>query len=198
MTGPTRLVLVRHAQPHGGNLVLPTLDVELDRTGREQAEALAGSLAALGPAAVYSSPLARAVQTARPPATQLGLEPEIVPDLREIDFGEIAGLSLEALERLHPELIGWTSAPSRLVFPGGESVRSLRDRTVPAVEAIVRANPGATAVVVCHGVVIRAVLADVLEMPLDAMFRFDVPYGGTSVIDWFGDHALVRSINGPL
>jgi hypothetical protein len=46
--------------------------------------------------------------------------------------------------------------------------------------------------------VIRAVLAELLQMPLDAIFRLEIPYCGVSVIDWFGDRPFVRSINGSL
>ena len=195
MTAATRIVIVRHAQPHGGALVLPTPEVELDETGVEHAERLSHALASRSPAAVYSSPYARTVQTAQPLAALLGLEAVAVPDLREIDFGKVAGLSLEEVARDHPELMSWTTAPSAVVFPGGEAVEAVRDRAVPAVETLVRAHPGETVVVICHGVVIRVVLACALEMPLDAMFRFDIPYGSTSVIDWFDGRPLVRSVN---
>jgi broad specificity phosphatase PhoE len=198
MTAPARLVLVRHAVPADGGVVLPTAEVELGETGREQARLLAERLAPAPPTALYSSPRPRAVQTARPLADRLGVELEIVPDLRELDFGELQGLPLEEIERRHPDLAGWTSAPTSAVFPGGESVLSLSDRVLGATRAIVRAHPGATAIAVCHGVVIRAVLADALRMPLDAMFRLEVPYCSVCVVDWYGDRPLVRSINGAL
>jgi alpha-ribazole phosphatase len=198
VTGPTRLVLVRHALPADGGLVLPTAEVGLGEAGHEQARLLAPRLAAVRPTALYSSPRPRAVQTARPVADLLGIEPEIVADLRELEFGELEGMALVDIGQRHPELVGWTSRPSGAVFPGGETVSSVRDRTVAATEAIARANPGGTAVVVCHGVVIRVVLAEMLEMPLDAIFRFEVPYCGVSVVDSFGDRTLVRSINGSL
>ena len=89
-----------------------------------------------------------------------------------------------------------TAAPSRVAFPGGESVESLNERAVGAARAIAAAHSDGTAIVVCHGVVIRVVLADALRMPLDSIFRFEVPYCGVSVVDWFGDRPLVRSING--
>jgi broad specificity phosphatase PhoE len=194
----TRVVLVRHALPADGGLVLPASDVGLGEQGTEQARLLAASLAAASPTALYSSPRPRAVETARPLAELTGLEPVLVPDLTEIDFGELEGMPLAEIEERFPELADWTTTPTSVAFPGGESVETLRDRAVPAVHAIAQANPDATTVVVCHGVVIRVVAGEALAMPLDAIFRFDVPYCSVSVIDWFGERPLVRSINGAL
>jgi alpha-ribazole phosphatase/probable phosphoglycerate mutase len=198
VTGPTRIVLVRHALPADGGLVLPVAEVGLGEAGHEQARLLASRVAAVQPTALYSSPRPRAVQTARPIADLIGIEPEIVADLRELDFGELEGMSFAEIERRYPELVGWTSAPSSAVFPRGESIPSVRERAAGATRAIALAHPGGTAVVVCHGVVIRVVLAEMLRMPLDAIFRLEIPYCGVSVIDWFGDRPLVRSINGSL
>jgi broad specificity phosphatase PhoE len=191
-----RLVLVRHAQPADGGVVLPLDEVGLGETGREQAALLARSLEAADPEALYSSPMPRALETVRPLAELFAIEPEIVPGLRELDFGDLRGVPLKEIELRYPDFLGWTAAPSGVSFPGGESVRSLSGRAVEAARGIARAHPDGAAIVVCHGVVIRAVLADALAMPLDSIFRFHVPYCSVSVIDWFGDRPLVRSING--
>ncbi len=197
MNDAARLVLVRHARPRDAELrVYGSLDVELGKEGLEQASALAATLAGVPLAAVYTSPLVRAIATARPLAGRLGLEPLIVPDLRELDFGELEGLAIADVESRHPELLRWTEAPSRVVFPGGESVAALRRRAVAAAAAIAGAHAGETVAVVSHSVTLRAILADALGMPPDAMFRLDVPYCGVSVVDWFGPRPLVRSLNG--
>ena len=83
-----------------------------------------------------------------------------------------------------------------MVFPGGESVADVQRRAVAAARQIADAHPGETAVVVSHGVTLRMVLADALRMPLDAIFRLELSHCGISVVDWFGDRALVRSVNG--
>jgi ribonuclease H / adenosylcobalamin/alpha-ribazole phosphatase len=195
VTGPARLVFVRHALPADGGVVLPLPDVGLGETGREQAALLAARLASTGLDALYASSMPRALETARPLADLAGLEPQVVPDLREIDFGELEGMPIEDIERTHPDLAGWTTAPSSVGFPGGETVETLSARAVEAARTIAGAHPGETAVVICHGVVIRALLADVLGMPIDSIFRFDIPYCSVSVVDWFGEHPLLRSLN---
>ena len=199
MSGPARLVLVRHAlTAEHGVRVVGRLDVPLGAEGRAQAERLAERLAREPVAAVYSSPLARALDTARPLAARLGLEPVAVPDLRELDFGELDGLTLEEIEQRHPSFLPWTEAPAAVEFPGGESVAALARRAAAAMRAIAAEQQGETAVVVSHGVTLRAALADALGMELDNMFRLDVAHGGISVVEWYGDGPLVRSVNVPV
>jgi broad specificity phosphatase PhoE len=196
VTAPARLILVRHGLAAGhGERVIGSLNVRLLEDGAAQAERLAGRLAPERVAAVYSSPLARALDTARPLAERLGLEPVVVPDLRELDFGVLEGLTLTEVEELHPELLAWTAAPAAVALPGGETVEALAARAIAATRAIAAAHAAETAVVVSHGVTLRAVLADALGMQLDRMFRLDLTHGAFSVVDWFGDLPLVRSVN---
>src|SRR5204863_392301 len=81
-------------------------------------------------------------------------------DLREIDFGELEGLTLaEGVER-YPAESRWMLAPAGAAFPGGESVAALRKRAVASAHAIATRHDGETAAVFSHAVVIRAILAD--------------------------------------
>jgi broad specificity phosphatase PhoE len=192
----TRLVLIRHARPVDAGLrVFGSLDVLLGADGVAQAEQLIERLADETVTAVYSSPLVRALDTALPLARKLGLEPVIVPDLREIDFGELEGLTPVELEERYPEYLPWTNDPAGVVFPGGESVAEVQRRAHAATREIIAAHPGETAVVVAHGVTLRIVLADALRMPLSALFRLELSHCGISIVDWFGDRALVHTVN---
>lgn len=195
--GAARLVLVRHAEPDESvrGRVYGRLDVDLSAAGRVDAERIAALLRAQRVAAVYTSPLRRAVATAEPLARALALRPVTVDALREIDFGELEGLRLEEVEKLHPEHVGWTAASADTRFPGGESVSALRARAAGAARGLAQRHQGQTIVVCSHAVVIRAVLADALVMPPEAMFRLDQSYGGISVVDWFDAVPLVRVVN---
>jgi probable phosphoglycerate mutase len=192
-----RMILVRHAEPDEGmrDRIYGRLDPELSEGGREHAAALAASLAGEPIAAVYTSPLLRARSTAAPLGARLGLETRVEDDLREIDFGELEGLTLaEAVER-YPDESRWTAAPAGALFPGGESVAALRERAVAAARSIAAHHEGETAAVFSHAVVIRAILADALAMAPDAMFRLDQSYGGISVVEWFDGNPFVRVVN---
>src|SRR5262245_33095324 len=108
--------------------VFGRLDVALSDTGRAHAEQIAEALADEPIAAVYSSPRRRALDTARPLARALGLEPVVVDDLREIDFGELEGLTVPEIAERFPDAVTWMTAPAGAAFPGGESVAALQER----------------------------------------------------------------------
>jgi alpha-ribazole phosphatase len=192
-----RLILVRHAEPDEEvrDRIYGRLDPELSERGREHAATIAAELERESIAAVYTSPRLRALATAEPLAARLDLDARVEDDLREIDFGELEGLTLaEAVER-YPAESRWTAAPARVLFPGGDSVAALRARAIAAAQSIAVRHEGETAAAFTHAVVIRAILADALAMPPDALFRLDQSYGGISVVEWFDGNPFVRVVN---
>jgi broad specificity phosphatase PhoE len=159
--------------------------------------ALAGDLAHLEIAAVYTSPLRRARETAAPIAARQRLPLLSRDDLRELDFGACEGRSYEEIARTMPDLYArWMSAPTTVEFPDGESFTALSLRALAAAERIRADLGGQIAVVVTHGGVCRALLADVLRLPVEVIFRLDVGYARASVIDWYGEEPVVRLVNG--
>ncbi|HYX84749.1 MAG TPA: histidine phosphatase family protein [Gaiellales bacterium] len=198
MSTTTRLVLIRHAQPteeaHGR--CYGSLDIGLSSRGRRRAQRLARTLDRIPLAAVYISPSSRALETATPLAAARGLTPIIDEALREIDFGAFEGHSYDEIQLAAPDLYrAWMETPTRVRFPGGESYPLLRRRALAAMHAIRRRHAGETAVIVSHGGILRAMLADCLAMPDEAIFRLDQSYGGLSLIDWLDETPLVRVVN---
>jgi broad specificity phosphatase PhoE len=176
-----KLILVRHAEPAAGvrGRCYGTLDVELSERGRKQAGALAATLRDERVDLVVSSPRRRALQT----AAALGRPVDVDERLCELDFGDFEGRTYDELEREEPELFRrWMSSPTTVRFPNGESYADLRARA-------------RSAVVVTHGGVIRAGLAEWLELPDRAIFRLDQRYCGVTVVEWLGDEPLVRVLN---
>jgi alpha-ribazole phosphatase/probable phosphoglycerate mutase len=170
------------------------LDVSLSRAGHERARAVAGALQGIPLDAVFSSPLRRALETAAPFARARGLEPVVHEGLRELSFGAIEGLSYDEIARERPELFeSWMSDPTGTRFPDGESFGDLRERALAAAEEI-RAEHESAAIV-AHGGVTRAILAAALNMPDEAIFRLDQPFGAISVVDWIDGSPVVRGIN---
>ena len=196
--GATRLVLVRHAEPEesAAGRCYGRLDVALSDQGRRQAEELAALLSPLPPAAVYSSPLRRALETAAPIAAARGLSPIVHDGLRELDFGEVEGMRFEDIAVERPALFrSWMDAPAEVSFPGGESLPELRDRALAAASEIRLGHEGETVAVVAHGGVVRVVLGDALGLSDGAIFRLDQAYGAVSVVDWLGGTPVVRAVN---
>jgi broad specificity phosphatase PhoE len=197
---PTRLYLVRHAETaeSGNGRCTGRTDRPLSASGRESAERLAWTFAGLGLAAVYSSPLGRATATAWPIAAAAGLESIYLEGLAEIDFGafegrtfaEIAAADLQLYER-------WMGAPTTVRFPGGESYADVKTRAVASARDIVGRHPGSSVLTVSHGGPIRAIVADVLEIPDRALFRIDIAHASVTLIDWWDGRPLLRGFNWP-
>jgi probable phosphomutase (TIGR03848 family) len=184
------LVLIRHATTPttGKRLGGWTPGVHLDAGGREQAERVAGRLAAAPVAAVYASPLERTQETARILARPHDLRVRTRRGIGEVDFGEWTDRPLGQLRRRKAwELV--QRAPSRVTFPGGESIRAVQARAVDTLEDLAAAHGDDLVVVVSHADVIKAAIAHYLAMPLDAFQRLVVAPASVSVVH-LGDGAV--------
>jgi broad specificity phosphatase PhoE len=134
------------------------LPVPLDDTGRAQALELAKRAAAHDFAVLWTSPLLRARETADAIASATGLEPREDERLAETDAGEWTDRSFEEVRAAAPEAFDSFIAGERaFAFPGGESLVHQQERVVAALEQIERGE--LPAIVVCHGMVIRAALS---------------------------------------
>jgi len=168
------ILLIRHGEnDYIKKGVLPgrTPDLHLNEKGRSQAQALAERLAKAPIKAVYSSPLERAIETAEPLASALGLEAIIRPDLIETDIGEWQGMSHKALRRSKAWRIVQT-APSLWRFPNGESFSECQTRIVGELEAL-RTKHEEKDLFACvsHGDPIRLAVAYYLGLSLDHFQR---------------------------
>jgi probable phosphoglycerate mutase len=154
----------------------------LSEEGRRQAEALAGRLAGLPRlAALYSSPLERAHETATPLAGSRGLAVLVEPGLVDCDNGRWTGLELKALRR-RPEWKMVQRYPSGFRFPDGESFTEMQSRVTVTLTRLVGQHPGEVVVAVSHGDPIKAALAQALGVPLDLFQRIVVSPASVSVI----------------
>jgi len=195
----TRLLLVRHGEPEEASRgrVYGRLDYALSPVGEEQAAATCAWIAASHPpAALYVSPRRRARDTARPLAEALGLEARVRDGLAELDFGVCEGLPFEEVRARWPELArDFLRAPGLVRFPDGEAVAELAARAAAVVAELRAAHRGEAVAVVAHGGTNRAILADALGLPRDALFRLDQSYAAVSVLDLYDDGAVVRLLN---
>ncbi|MEA2498241.1 MAG: hypothetical protein QOH26_646 [Actinomycetota bacterium] len=135
-------------------------DIELDPLGLEQAVAAASRLRSESLAAVYSSALKRAIDTAEPIAKEHGLTVQTDPAFNEIDQGEWTGLSTAEIRRRWPDL--WGPHRHYSSRPGGESPADVRKRALEGVRRIVEAHPSGRVVLVSHGGTIRWLSAEAL------------------------------------
>jgi broad specificity phosphatase PhoE len=158
----TTVYLVRHGATEWNHSkrAQGQADIDLNDTGRRQAEATAGDLAGEPLVAVYASDLKRAYLTAEPIAARHGLEVRTDPAFREIDQGEWEGMHVDEIKARWPDL--WGPARHYAARPGGESPAQVRERALKGLLEVVRAHPDGAVVVVSHGGTIRWLSAEAL------------------------------------
>lgn len=160
-----RILLIRHGRQSDARC---NVDVGLAAEGRRQAEAVARRIEHWGVEKMYSSDLIRARQTAEIINARLRLPHEIVGELREIDFGALHGLTDEEIDARFGQ---FKQDQSRMDLdlhypgPGGENIADLLERVLPAITAIAQGPENAVAIST-HGVVIRALAAFAVGIPL--------------------------------
>lgn len=171
----TRIVLVRHGQTEWNRVerFRGRADVPLDAVGLAQAEATAARIERrYRVAAVYSSPLSRALRTAEALAKRLAIGVQTHAGLVDIDYGAWQGLTPEEVRQRQPELLeAWYQAPHTVRIPGGESLDDLRTRCTEAMSEFIGRHPESTVVLVAHTVVNRVILLAVLGLGNDRFWH---------------------------
>lgn len=195
---PTRLWLIRHAEVEaryqgvfGGRI-----DMDLSPRGHEQAFTLAKYLHQRPFDALYASPMKRVQQTLAPLVVNGVPKPVILPELREIDFGDWTGLGWnEVREKFKISAFAWLEQLECGGIANAECAETLRDRIEPCFRRIVQDHPGQRIVIACHGGVIRMFLALVLGWPLSKMSAFDIEYASLTQVALFPHKARLQLVN---
>jgi probable phosphoglycerate mutase len=196
------LLLIRHALPvriegEEGTAA----DPELAELGHEQASALAEYLAGEAVDVLYVSPLRRALQTAEPVATKLGLEMTIDEELAEFDRHSHFYIPIEELRELKDER--WDDlVEGRWGVDGEVDPSTFKSVVVEAVERVITANAGKTVAIVCHGGVINAYFAHLLDLDFPMFFeptytsisRVLASSAGQRQVKSINEHAHVRAL----
>ena len=188
MTGTTRVYLVRHGATalSAEDRFSGAVGVELSEEGREQARCLAPRIAREGITHVFTSPLSRAVDTARLAVLAPGREPQTRDGLREIAHGHWEGLTREEVETRFPaEYAAWEEDPFTFAPEGGESGVAVLARALPVIREIVSAHPGERLLVVSHKATIRLLLSSLLGFDARGYRdRLDLAPASLTVIDF--------------
>jgi broad specificity phosphatase PhoE/ribonuclease HI len=195
----TRLLLLRHGQTAlsvqrrysgRGNPALTEL-------GQRQAEAAAGYLGKRGGiAAVISSPLQRAYETAAAAAQALNLDVTTDDDLIETDFGDWEGLTFAEAAARDPELHRRWLRDTSIEPPGGESFDDVAARVCRARERIIERYQGATVLTVSHVTPIKTMLRLALDAGPGILYRLHLDLASLSIAEFYSDGASsVRLVN---
>lgn len=198
----TGLALVRHGQQERPTSPVFTpadwVDPPLSELGRRQAEVVGASFADRPVDLVVSSHLSRALETARAIAGHHGLEPLVLPDLREVETYRDLDDGMSPEDALPAPF--WRGVQERWpterrwdLIPFGESSDELRHRVVSTLEGLLAMHPDAHLVVVCHGGVINAYLAHLLGIVPDMFFM--PAHASVTHVRRLGGRRVLHSLN---
>tara|TARA_B110000438_G_C15783234_1_gene637225 strand:+ start:405 stop:1046 length:642 start_codon:yes stop_codon:yes gene_type:complete len=199
----TLVIYIRHGKTPTTGIKLPgrAPGLHLSEEGLIQAKTVAEELAkstkhlpGKGIASIYSSPMERTKETAKPIAKIFGLKIKTSQGLNECDFGSWTGRKLSALSKLN----AWSivqKQPSAFRFPNGESFMEMQTRIVNEVSKIAGLHKNQTIICVSHADPIKAALASAIGTPLDLFQRIVVGPCSASAVLYTKEKPIVMTIN---
>ena len=164
----TTVIFIRHGQSECNleRRFAGQIDAKLTDLGRRQAQSAAKALQAFPITRIYSSPLSRAMETAKPTAERLGLTIVPEPGILEIDAGEWEGLSFDEIAEKYPEEFDHLQNDrSLLQTPGGESMRNVFDRVTACLDRLVSENRGGCIALFSHALPLRSMMCFWKKIP---------------------------------
>ena len=170
----TRIYLVRHGTTDWNKeeIFRGRAECKLNETGKAEARALAAYLEDIPLAGIYSSPLSRAMETARPTAEFKSLEVISDPAFTDLDFGTWQGLPLKEAQERYPDLYRlWREQPGEVSFPGGENLTQVRNRAWEGLIRLAERNPQRTILIVTHRVVTKVLICAALGLDLSHFWQ---------------------------
>lgn len=198
------LYLLRHGETVGPKKVYKGhIDVPLSEQGQRQARSVAKFLKEfskryeLEKQIIYSSPLVRAKTTAEILAEELSIPVKVRQDLKERSFGKWEGLSINEILSLYPEEFErWRLNPLKFSPPQGESTEDVSKRANKALQEIINTNKNCQIFIVAHGGINRVILCNILEIPLQNIFRIEQEFACVNIVEFYNSNPVVKLING--
>jgi len=192
------LILVRHGETHENHRhrIQGLLDTELSDLGRRQARAVAYALRNEPIQAIYSSPLKRALNTAREVDRLHGVGVQILKGLQEMDLGRLDGLRWQEVGENYPDFWRrWLADAASAQIPGGESLTRVQTRVWAAVEQVLAQGHQGPVVLVSHFFALLALIFKVLDLPLSEFRRMELGVGSISLLRLEEDRQILYRVN---
>lgn len=178
----TRICIVRHGETdwNAERRIQGQIDIPLNDTGRQQAIAAARGLADEAFAAIYSSDLKRAGDTAAAAAGLLNLPVQFEPGLRERHYGEFQGLTQDEI-KARGDYARYVNRDASFAFGNGESLSSFAERIKDTVNRLARRHVGQTVLLFAHGGVLDVIYRVATHRPLETRRDFPIP---NAALNW--------------
>ena len=196
----TRIFLIRHGETDWNRMhrFQGRINIPLNQEGKNQAHALALALKYESFTAIYSSPLIRAMETARSikifhPSTPLFEEEGLI----EMDLGKFDGMEVGYWTAQYQDFFKtWRSTPSSLKMPDGESLQEVQVRAIGTVERLTKSHPSGSTLMLCsHNFVNRTILCHILDLPLDRFREVQQDTVALNILYVQGHRLLVEVMN---
>jgi len=194
----SRLLLIRHGdtESNSAERYWGDTDVKLSDAGLRQAERLRDRLATERINAIYSSDLSRALVTAETIASNHRLEIITCAELREMNFGELEGLTFDEISRRYPEVTElWLKRSPKLKCPGGESLEEHNIRISQFTGRLENHAPQETIVIVAHSGSLRSLLCHLLGIGPERRWQFRLDLASLTILDTYSQGAILSLLN---
>ena len=194
----SRLLLVRHGSTdlNSARRFQGHSDIELSTDGYTQVERLRDRLAAEKIDFIYSSDLKRALATAKVISSRHKVEVITCSELREINYGNVEGLTFEEIGRRYPEVAEQcTNWSVQLQFPGGEGFNELKERVNKFLDRLKQHAPEQTILIVSHGGPLRLLVCRLLGIGLECWWQIRFDNASLSVVETYPRGAILSLLN---
>lgn len=179
------LILIRHGETDWNRIgrCQGVADIVLNENGKRQAREVAHSLKDSDIAAVYSSDLKRAHETAQHIADHHGLTVQLEPGLQEMNQGDLEGLTFPDIRDQYAEVLKqWRESPETLRLPSGESLVEVQNRAWEVFEKVHDAHIGETIVAVSHNLTIITLLCKISGVGLKGFRDFHIEATSKNIV----------------
>jgi len=192
------IILVRHGKTdwNVGRRVMGRRPIPLNQVGRQEATRITMALTGISIDAIYTSPIRRALETARIIARGRSLRVGHAEELSEIDYGEWVGRTFDEIS-FEPAYQIYHKTPKKLQPPGGEKIIAVQKRAVRFVEKLKKKHKKGRVIVVSHADVIKTILLHYLRMDLNDLLRIRIDNGSLSVLSFSNGRHRATAVNCP-
>ncbi len=192
-----RVLLVRHGDTelNSAERYWGWTDVKLSAAGLRQAERLRSRLAVEKIDAIYSSGLERASVTAKIIASRHQLEVVACAELREVNFGQLEGLTFSEISQLYPEVAKLWEERSLKEYPGGDNLSKFSNRVGKFLSRLEKHTAEETILIVAHAGVLRTLIFQLLDMDMRHRWQIRLDLASLSILETNERGAVLSLLN---
>ncbi|MFH0847491.1 MAG: histidine phosphatase family protein [Chloroflexota bacterium] len=194
----SRLLMARHGETelNSAQRYWGKSNINLSPLGVSQAEKLRERLRTERVDAVYASNLVRARLTAEIITEGRKLKIMTCPELAEVNFGKLEGLTFEEISKQYPEIARlWLARSQELEYPGGESRSTFNNRVTGFLKRLEKHTSEESILIVAHSGVLRTLICELLGLNLDLRWQLRCDLASLSILETYPQGAVLTLLN---